>query len=310
MAGCIPNFETVDEACKDPLPGEQHMVAPSEVMTRIGCYRRFVGLAAGKITRTSQEAAASHAGYLELNRVLASDPTVGELFLQDPDMPGFSGETLSDRLQASGAFDPTSGEGMGFWNIFLYDINSGIDDMVTDPYLRDAFFQPLWVGAGYGELANLEGGTSGYINMMYAFPPARRMHRPVVYPKHGQTDVPLAYVVEREGDFLGAVGDVIGFPITLTVGSESISGRDNPYELVVERASLTGGPQFEVPLTIVEPGSFPWGTMRATVILAPTVPLLPSVEYTLEADIRWNMGPKTVKVNFTTTSDGTLPTGF
>jgi hypothetical protein len=304
LAGCAPNFESLDEACLDVLPGERHLQVPSVLLDRITCYRRFVGLAPGKITRGAQRAAASHASYLEINDIVDEDVSSEELFNEDPNLAGFTGITVWDRLEDAGAIDTESTVGIGIWNVFLSDVTEvDPDEHLADPYFRDVAFQPLWIGAGYAELDTVLGDTAGYMNMTYAFPPGRRIYNPVVYPKDGQTEVPLAWVPYGHASDPMSAQTIVGYPITITVGSDTVTGGTNPFELRVLSATLTGGRQGSIPLIEVLPGSYPWGQMQATVILAPVVPLFPDVEFTLEAEIEWNIHKRKISTTFTTRSD-------
>ncbi len=305
VAGCA-SYTTVEEACQGKVPGERHLNgANAELVERINCYRRLVDLRAGRITRGAQLAAAQHANYLDLNEVAVPGTpnaarSLADWFVERPDLLGFTGETIYDRLLAQGALDTTDSS-VATWEVFVGDLDGAADELIDDPYFRDVFFQPLWLGSGISEFRGPDESRAIYFNMIYAFPPARRLYRPIVYPADGQEEVPAVF--RTRGGELDPLytGGWIGYPITITVGAEEVTGGENPYELVIDSATLTG-PEGEVPLIEIEPQLFPWGSLLATVILGPARPLMLGQTYEFEADITWNFGSRTVKSTFTTTT--------
>src|SRR5690349_17935581 len=94
IAGC--GFESVDDACRDGVRGERYgSDAAVDVVRRISCYRRFVGLDRGIIDEQVTEAVEAHARYLEKNAVLS---TTGDWWAEAAALPGFTGIEAYDRL--------------------------------------------------------------------------------------------------------------------------------------------------------------------------------------------------------------------
>lgn len=305
VGGCAPDYLSLDEACLDTVPGEQHLLTQSDLIDRMTCYRRFVGLSPARVNRLVQRATESHANYLEINNLVSPQMTAEDAFLEDPANTGFTGFDVWDRLGATGLITPETQSGLGVWDVFFSNAGGEEpDEVLADPYFRDVAFQPLWVGAGYAELQGALGGRAAYMNVVYGFPSSNRTDRPVVFPRDGQTDVPRSWVPYGNPADPMSERSIVGFPITITVGSDSVSGGANPYELRVISATLTGGNQGSIPLIQVLPGAYPWGALRATVILAPIVPLEPQVEFTLEVELEWNVRSKTIVTTFTTGVEG------
>lgn len=308
LVGCAPPA-TLEEACVDAWEGSKSLDdAGYAFFHRVTCHRRFVGLSAAKVAKEAQGTAEDHAAYLDGNGIL--DPqsehyaqTLDELFLEDETLQAYTGFSLLDRFRGSGWYLATEGN-VGTWDLLLNNADVDVDALIADPYLRDIFFQPGWLGAGMATFLHPEtGGTAGYMNLLYAFPPASRMARPVVFPRDGQIDVPVGFTTYgAEEDPLSAVR-VAGYPITVTVGAEEITGRDNPYELTLLEATLTDSGGAELPLLTAMPGIYPWGNLNATVITAAIRPLDPGETYTFRATVRWNWGERDVEATFTTVGD-------
>ncbi|HMV66326.1 MAG TPA: hypothetical protein PKA64_05710 [Myxococcota bacterium] len=294
---------TVDDACPPSVQGPVGDVDPAakEALLRVQCHRRFVGLPAGRATASAQLAADSHATYLELNDVLSGTTSGRAVFDELPGSRGFTGVSLGERLLAAGAV--TEGQTFGAWEALLPDALTGADDWFRDPYVRDALLQPGWAGAGVSHVP-VTGGAAAYINVVYDLPSNRRVTAPILYPRDGQVDVPTTFsTYGLPGDPLSAAGGAVGFPITITVGSTLVEGRDNPYQLRVDAASVIDADDGTVlELIIVEPTALPFVVVSSTAILAPIEPLLPGHAYEIDAEVSWNMGAHRVRGGFRTAS--------
>jgi len=304
LGGCgLP--ETLEEACPASFAGDD-LLEPAawDVLWRVSCHRRFVGLGVGRVTKPAQRAAEAHAAYLEQNGVL--DPaseryatTLADLFFEDPGWPSFTGVTALERLQAAEMPQALDGAVLT-WDLFLGDVGVDPDAFFHDPYLRDVLFQPGWLGGGMATLPNAEtGGRAGYLNLLFSFPSGLRTWKPVVYPREGQEGVPLSWRPRGPEDPLGSAA-AVGFPITVTVGSDAVVGSDNPYELSAEAASLVDEDGVEVPLAMAGPGVYPWGDVLSTMAFAPAIPLRPGTTYTFTATVTWNIRSAEVSTTFTT----------
>jgi hypothetical protein len=148
VSGC--SYETIEDACRETVPGDRWAGnTPTTLFQRVNCHRRFVGLAAGKITKFTQAATDAHANYLEVNGVLDPESenfavTLDDIFVEEVGLPGFTGATIFDRLAAQNAFDAAD-LNIGTWDVILGEVaEDEVDDLLYDPWLRDVFFQPLW----------------------------------------------------------------------------------------------------------------------------------------------------------------------
>jgi hypothetical protein len=302
--------DSVDAACPEEVIGATDGLSVDglDFMMRVQCHRRFLGLNAGKVTGPAQTAAGAHAAYIESNGLL--DPasenfafSLDDLFLEREGFTAFTGVTANDRLVAAGAFQANAGTGT--WDIFISSPSFTPDDLFADPYLRDAFLQPAWIGAGIADIRDPVGATAArYFNMAYAFPSNRLIVKPLVYPRDGQFDVPTEYTTRGSLDDPLSIAPTIGFPITVMVGSDRVEGTTNAYNLQIISARLEDADGTVVSLIEVEPARFSFGSLTSTAIFAPTTILRPGVDYTFEATVEWNIRRATVKTQFRTADDG------
>lgn len=291
--------DTIDEACPDKVAGATEGVhaVGLDIMLRVQCHRRFVGLSAGKITASAQLAAASHAVYLEENNLVGT-ASGEDLVEEEAGLPGFTGESVQDRFVASGAI--MSGTKVGAWDILHADVTRDVDDWFRDPYLRDALFQPGWIGGGISVVTNpTNDSLAAYLNVLYYMPSTKQVAQPIVYPRDGQVDVPLSFVTSGARGDPVSIDATVGFPITITVGSATGEGPDNPYQLRVLSALLTDLDNDVIVETItIEPTALDYAPLLTTAIVVPVDPLATGHTYAFEAEIEWNMGKKTVKSEF------------
>lgn len=308
LTACFPDYPSIEAACPKSVGGEEK--APVETvpfLRRLSCFRRYVNLEDSWISGDVQEAAAAHANYLELNGVLdpaseGFDPGVDWL-LETVGRPGFTGADPFERLAASGA---AGFDSFGTWHVLVRRDTLAtprtVDDLVTNPWFRDALFQPLWRGAGLG-LVDTSNGGYAYMDIMYTTPPVARVQWPIVFPKDGMLGVPTSYRPWDYPDDPTAVSPLTGFPITITVGSWEPGFGDNPYALTLQTATFTG-PSGELAFVQGGPGNYGWGSNQATLVIVPVEPLDPFTTYTLDATISWSsLQGKQVTTTFTT-NDG------
>lgn len=291
LAGCA-NFDSVDDACRDGVRGERHgSDAAADVVGRISCYRRFVGLDRGDIDKRITAAVESHADYLGTNQVLS---TTGDWWAESPGLPGFTGVGSFDRLEAAEYLVASVGSAF-VWEVLLPAAGGGtgvIDEVLIDPFARDALLAPAWEGGGYAEFGDpVLGGDFAYMNIVLYYPSGSRATRPVVYPQDGQTDLPTSWNVDPTDAAFAGLPEVAGFPISFTMGSSRVVTGDNPLEVAVLNSTITG-PSGEVPHVVLLPGLYTVGVNWSTAILAPLAPLEPNTDYTVEADLAWVDVPK------------------
>src|SRR5262249_35906024 len=121
VVGC--GFDSVDDACRDNVRGDQNgSAAAAEIVGRISCYRRFVGLDRGNIDKRITEAVSAHTSYLASQQVLS---TTGDWWAEDPSLPGFTGIDGFARLYAAQFLS----EGVG--SAFVWEVLLPVDDELT-----------------------------------------------------------------------------------------------------------------------------------------------------------------------------------
>lgn len=297
--GCVLP-ESLDDACPKRVLGTADGLEAiaEEIMLDIQCHRRFVGLPAGRVTSAARLAADSHATYLDLNGVFISG--ADDLYSEDPGLRGFTGEDLEARFEAAGALGLDTQ--YATWELVIPDVTVGLKELFTSPYLRDPLFQPGWLGVGISTVPNpATDSMAAYLNVLYAMPSGRMINTPLVYPRDGQTDVPLSFVPSTDqSDPLADVGTV-GFPITVTVGSLEGDADVNPYVLTILSASLVDlDDERPVELITLEPSIYAGVVVRSTAIFAPAEPLTTDHSYEFEAELEWNMGKRKVRTAFRT----------
>jgi hypothetical protein len=289
-------------------------------MLRIQCHRRLVGLPAGKVTTEAQIAAEAHGTYLEMNEVLSDANALGSaLYIESAGGEAFNGQTAGDRLERTGAV----GQGAEWetWERVLLATDDP-DELFRDPWSREALLQPAWIGAGVDVIpypipdpildpADTPAEEDDalevdrlYINLVYAMPSYKAMIRPLVYPTDGQLDVPTSYTPSGDPDNPLAVATEIGFPITISVGSDRLSGGSNPYQLALGASRMVDEDGLVIDLVTMNPQSSRSGDLRTSVVLAAREPLRPGVVYDLEASVTWNLRSAQVRTSFRTALPG------
>lgn len=293
-AGCA-EYSTPDEACTDHVAGSAGATdAAIELFGRISCYRRFVHLDRANINPLITDAVESHAHYLETNDVLSEQNPEwqSEVFGEF----GFTGFTAYDRLVDSKYLVQDFGPGVFVWEVLAYiDPNQTyteqVDELMDDPFFRDVFLAPSWDGSGYAEFtAGYPAADSrwAYMNVVLYHPSGAHSTRPVVYPADGQIDVPPSWANPYSFDpQLASLPEVLGYPITFTLGSNQLSGNlGNPLEVEVVASSIVSA-SGEVEHEVVLPANYAVGTNWSTAALMPLVPLVPNTAYTVTVELSW-----------------------
>lgn len=307
LGGCYPDYPSVEEACPEDVSGGELLEPGTETFfVRLNCHRRYVNLEDAWVNAEVQAATSSHLRYLDQNGILDPqspryDPTGRGVFGERDGYSSYTGADAIERLFASGAI--AEGEPYGVWAVFLGGSDPSdpavADAILHDPWVRDPLFQPWWRGAGLATY-DLNGVPFTYIDIVYTIPPATRMDRPIVYPKDGQEGVPTGFITREAPDEPLGSGAIVGYPITITVGSYEQTFDENPYDLVLQDAVLSG-PDGPVEWLSGGPDSYSWGANQATIVIAARNPLLPNTTYTIEALLSWNARlNKSVTATFTT----------
>ncbi|MDZ5636655.1 CAP domain-containing protein [Janthinobacterium sp. GMG1] len=202
-------------------------------------YRRSqIGLAPLVRNSLIDNAALGHSNYLNSNNVVVHNQVKGK--------PGFTGETLYDRLTASN-YGVTS-----VWGEVIAGVatNSGFymaENLITAVYHRFLIFEPIFKEGGAGAAVN----NSGYAyfttdlagNSRYG--PGLPAGQIVSYPFNGQTKVATSFSSNEEEPDPVPNQDVVGYPIsvhanfdaTLSVTTFTVRQRGAATDLTVRLLS-------------------------------------------------------------------------
>ncbi|MCB9680341.1 MAG: hypothetical protein H6733_02640 [Alphaproteobacteria bacterium] len=312
LAACGPRFDSVDAACPASVRGSE-LVAPAQaaLLLRISCYRRYVGLAPLTVGERVQTAAQAHLDYLAANDAL--EPTsdgylATRLGLQSEvtGRDGFTGDTPFTRNLAAGAVADEGSLSRGaVWGWFLDDADITGDELMADPFAREVFLQPFVQGVGLAA-GTVSGRDVAYADLVSAFPSGVHVARPVVYPRDGDTDVPVALTSRfARGNELFKPGVPMGTPITVGISSDTSTGLwYDPYGYTVVEVALTvDGSDEPIPIVSQTPSFNLPMPLRTTGVFATVAPLAPSTTYRFEARVL-SMGVElTAKSVFTTAAD-------
>ena len=269
-AGCSPDFETVDEACHDKVPGSKKIEndVAIVVMNRINCYRRLAKVGRGSMDRVLQQATEDHMAYM-----VTHPPSVNSGWLvgvEEPGTEGFTGKDLQERLE--NLQHPMAAASIGFYQAeWMNDQLPGpdrVDLWFPDMSSRETYLAPSWLGGGYAETVLEDGRTMASLAIMYEDPAPQFASSPIIFPKKGQLEVPTTWTaIEVSDPFLGM--GPMGYPISFTVGGKSPNG-------ATLREMQISGPDGNLEYTPMHPGDH---GMRATAGIIPLVPLEPNTEY-------------------------------
>ncbi|MDO8069857.1 CAP domain-containing protein [Janthinobacterium sp. SUN206] len=250
-------------------------------------YRRSqIGLA--PLVRNSQidNAALGHSNYLNSNNVVVHNQVKGK--------PGFTGETLYDRLTASG-YGVTS-----VWGEVIAGMatNSGFymaENLITAVYHRFLIFEPVFKEGGAGAAVN----NSGYAyfttdlagNSRYG--PGLPAGQIVSYPFDGQTKVATSFASNEEEPDPVPNQDVVGYPIsvhanfdaTLSVTAFTVRQRGAGADLAVRLLSKETDAV---------------NTSRSVAAIIPLAPLLAATTYDVSFIGKVNGASVTRSWSFTT----------
>ncbi|MBX2798849.1 MAG: hypothetical protein KTR31_14330 [Myxococcales bacterium] len=292
LVGC-QQYENIDEACKENVGGDKGASAEAvEVFQRITCYRRYAGLAKGKMNRRVTEAVENHARYLSIHGL-----DFGTFWQLEEQGEGFTGADAFERLDHTGYLVEEVGASAFVWEVLLTQIEADtdqtelVDQYMRDPFLRDVWLAPGWDAGSYAQ-APVEGKFGPflvYMNIVLYFPSGSRSTRPVTYPVDGQTGVPTSWFVPYPDKVFAGLDTEVGFPITLTAGSSILgTGSTNVLDVVVDQSTITHeGTGERVAHRVIPPGQYWPGTNWSTAILLPEQPLEPDTTYTVEVQMGW-----------------------
>ncbi len=314
-AGCRPDFATLEEACGEKVPGQGRFLdgaAEVAAVGRINCYRRLAGFSQHRVDDAFSRASAAHARYLAINGYAGLESDGAEM----SSMEGFTGEYVFTRLVAQGydeTFDDANGatvDGFHFWTLQVPVVDDPLDevDLWMDHWVsRQVVLHSSVVDSGFGRA-----GDFSVFENYSEFPMQDRATNPVIYPKDGQTGVPVGIIDGFGLTYILPADGVVGYPITIHFGSgneASDVSLGNPFGAVLldhllldESGSLVSTIEIQPETAQVDPdiGSVPF---PYTIAIVPEEPLEPSHTYQVFARVSWNDGIKDIQTTFTTSAE-------
>lgn len=307
LAACN-TFDNVEEACLDEVPGGSELadLESVEVASRLNCYRRIAKASKVRIDRHVQTAVVGHTNYLDQNT------PIDNVFSQLQGNPGYTGQTLNDRLTAAGYTQPANTSAQQIWLGFsgqaAEQISGGdhFDYWFANPFVRPSFLEPVVdsVGLDVGGYVYTPDENTGidpypvaytYYNLIYGYSNPVVAEIPKVYPRKGQIDAPGEYLHLSEGDGL-EFGRTYGYPITFTVGSRETG-------FTVDQA-IVAGPNGTVPFQLIFGSQGTGGfEVQNSAILVPDEPLIPGATYRARVQLTTDQGTRVAKTEFTVGPD-------
>lgn len=315
LASCA-EYATLDDACPKRVPGQASVSneAALEGLSRLGCYRQYVGLKQGSHSDSLQELVDSHAAYVAFH-----GPPEPQLHVQVPGEEGYTGLNVLERIRGVDLDIRPAQDGIErtYWDLHFVGTQGKaervIDRWMDDPMVRSVLLHPGWLGGGLEmvdylpEGSETEGEVLTYTNLLAAIdsPSAVTLQRPLVYPRDGQTGVPTGrWIVQGDDAYCG---ERLGYPLSVLVVEDGTP--DSALELVVEGASLHG-PDGAVAIEERRGWAYgdEWSEITNQVVFQPLEPLAPRETYTFEAALLWRGDGEreTISVRFETGPDGDL----
>ncbi len=305
VAGACSNFENLEDACKDNVPGDKDATPEAvTVFQRLGCYRRYVGLGQARLSPPISRAVQNHIRYLE-NNVSFEEWWVTQtesVFTEQPGRVGFTGAQAADRMDAEG-FE-TDDAAIQTWSVIALTepgqpSETYIDNQLHHPLYRDALLAPGWRGGSYAEGVLAPDFRFGYLEAALFLPSGQKAFQPVTYPVQDQTGVPTAWnncvtrdgieLQEDPGEPFDKLATTTGYPVSFIFGSDDSLGGSNPLDIQVKEARfLRNADGMPVEHEVVLPRLYPtFGPNTSTVTLVPIDPLEQNTEYFVELDVSW-----------------------
>ena len=250
-------------------------------------YRRSqIGLAPLVRNSLIDNAALGHSNYLNSNNVVVHNQVKGK--------PGFTGETLYDRLTASN-YGVTS-----VWGEVIAGVatNSGFymaENLITAVYHRFLIFEPIFKEGGAGAAVN----NSGYAyfttdlagNSRYG--PGLPAGQIVSYPFNGQTKVATSFSSDEEEPDPVPNQNVVGYPISVHAN----------FDATLSVTTFTVRPRgagADLTVRLLSKESDAINTSRSVAAIIPLAPLLAATTYEVSFIGKVNGANVTRSWSFTT----------
>ncbi len=268
---------SLEDACELSDPGyEDPSDAALEALDRANCYRSLLGLEPGVLEERLDAASQAHAEYMDGEGVLAH--------AEDPEVEGFTGEQVWDRIAAAGWDDQV---GLLISEVVAEgpEPAAAVDLWVDSVYHRSPFTAPEWVAAGFGS-------AGAYSSMAFVMPYPQQRDVAVAYPVNGQVDVPTSFDSDTESPDPAPGHGVVGYPVTV-----SVSSTDAESGLRLDSGQIRG-PGGAIDVIELDPTNDE--SLYDMVALVPTEPLEPGTAYEAELGVSWGGERQTLEIHFET----------
>ena len=285
-AGSGTSVFTVEEACEtsdygygSPTPDAK------EGLARTNCFRNLMGLEPAVLHPILDAASQAHSDYMQDNDILSHS--------EESSKPGYTGDAVWDRIESAGY--PLEG-GRSWAEIISwgYSAADAVDGWVQTVYHRIPFTTPYIVEVGFGQ-------TGSYSSMTFVSPYPNGERTAVVYPIDGQRDVPIDFDSDSEWPDPAPSHGVVGYPVTVTVSSNSAAGGNNDYGLYLLDATLVDSNGTTVDCIVADPSEDEW--LGNTAFMLPKAPLSRNTTYTATMVVEWGGVEETLTARFTTGSE-------
>jgi hypothetical protein len=279
-----PDAGSVAEACgTDPRGYGSPSSDAIEAIERVHCYRNLMGIEAGGLDPELDDASQSHSDYMDRHDTLTH--------WQDSSLTGYTGDWVWDRMETAGY--PTEA-GQAWSEVVAWGTTptEAVDLWIGSVYHRVPFTMPYWLDAGFGQ-------TGDYSAMSFVTPYPDGPRDAVMFPVHGQTEVPIDFDSDTEYPDPAPEHGTVGYPITVTVSANNV-GSDwvNPYDLEILDAELIGPDGAALEIIELDPSNDEHMSTMAAIV--PVEPFESGAEYTATMTITWDGQEETFSATFTT----------
>ena len=273
----------LDEACATDTYGDDAASdAAMQALERTNCYRTLMGLNRASLDAQLDQAAQAHADYMNANGLCHQESTAAS---------GYTGEWHYDRATAAGY----NWNNAALMEVVAWGLGpqEAVDSWMESVYHRVPFTVAEWRDAGFGQAGQ-------YASMTIASEIPAVDDQAIIYPVHGQLEVPVSF--DSDTELPDPVPDrgLVGYPVAVTVAASSLNqgAGSNPYEIAVEGASFAG-PSGPLDYLLLSPEDDE--TLWFTVALVPLEPLENDTTYEAEISVSWRGGQfETLSSVFTT----------
>ena len=242
-----------------------------------------MGIDQGRLDADLDDASQIHADYMALHDTLTH--------YEDPTDDLFTGEWVWDRMETAG-YPVAPGQSWAEVVSWGTTPTEAIDMWIGSVYHRIPYTIPNWIDAGFGQ-------NDLFSSMSFVTPYPGGPRTAVMYPVHGQRDVPTSFNSDTEWPDPAPDHGVVGYPITVTAVANSVgTDSNNPYDIEILDAVLIGPDGDEVDCLLSDPSTDDHLYVMATML--PLAQLEAGAQYTAIMTIEWDGAEEDFEATFFT----------